>query len=154
MPGCGLSTDIFSGFPGETESDHAASLSLMEEVGFDSAFMFKYSERPGTYAAKHFDDDVPEKIKLKRLNELIQLQQSLSLKSNKDEVGKKHDILIEGKSKRSDKDIFGRTAHNKLVIVPDSKHKPGSFIRVIIESYTSATLFGKESINRKPLNHE
>ncbi|MFO7790720.1 MAG: tRNA (N6-isopentenyl adenosine(37)-C2)-methylthiotransferase MiaB [Bacteroidales bacterium] len=154
MPGCGLSTDIFSGFPGETESDHAASLSLMEEVGFDSAFMFKYSERPGTYAAKHFEDDVPEKIKLKRLNELIQLQQSLSLKSNKDEVGKKHDILIEGKSKRSDKDIFGRTAHNKLVIVPDSKHKPGSFIRVIIESYTSATLFGKESINRKPLNHE
>lgn len=144
LPGCGLSTDIFSGFPGETESDHIASLSLMEEVGFDSAFMFKYSERPGTYAAKHFNDDVPEKLKLRRLNDLIQLQQSLSIKSNKNEVGRKYDILIEGTSKRSDKDIFGRTDHNKLVIVPNSIYKPGNFIRIIINSYTSATLFGKD----------
>ncbi|MGC9331470.1 MAG: tRNA (N6-isopentenyl adenosine(37)-C2)-methylthiotransferase MiaB [Bacteroidales bacterium] len=143
IPGCGLSTDVFAGFPGETEADHQQSLSLMEQVKFDSAFMFRYSERPGTYAAKHLKDDVPEKTKIRRLNELIRLQHQLSLESNKNETGKLVEILIEGKSKRSDKDVFGRTETNKLVIVPDNNYKPGNTIKVIIESYTSATLFGK-----------
>ncbi|MEA3449083.1 MAG: tRNA (N6-isopentenyl adenosine(37)-C2)-methylthiotransferase MiaB [Bacteroidota bacterium] len=143
IPNCGLSTDIFAGFPGETEADHKASMRLMQQVKFDSAFMFRYSERPGTYAAKHLKDDVPEATKIRRLNELIKLQHQLSLESNKHETGKVYDILIEGKSKRSDKDVFGRTETNKLVIVPDSNYKPGKIITVIIESYTSATLFGK-----------
>ncbi|MDA3820780.1 MAG: tRNA (N6-isopentenyl adenosine(37)-C2)-methylthiotransferase MiaB [Candidatus Delongbacteria bacterium] len=143
IPGCGLSTDVFAGFPGETEADHKASMSLMQQVKFDSAFMFRYSERPGTYAAKHLKDDVPEETKIRRLNELITLQNQLSLESNKNVTGKHFDILIEGKSKRSDKDVFGRTETNKLVIVPDNNYKPGNIIKVIIGSYTSATLFGK-----------
>jgi tRNA-2-methylthio-N6-dimethylallyladenosine synthase len=143
IPGCGLSTDIFSGFPGETEADHRESLSLMAQVKFDSAFMFHYSERPGTYAAMHLKDDVPGETKIRRLNELIQLQNKLSLESNQKEAGKVYEVLIEGKSKRSDKDVFGRTETNKLVVVPGKNCKPGNKIKVVIESYTSATLIGK-----------
>ncbi|MFW5805020.1 MAG: tRNA (N6-isopentenyl adenosine(37)-C2)-methylthiotransferase MiaB [Bacteroidales bacterium] len=143
IPCCGLSTDIFSGFPGETEADHRESLSLMAQVKFDSAFMFHYSERPGTYAAMHLMDDVPGETKIRRLNELIQLQNKLSLESNQKEAGKVYEVLIEGKSKRSDKDVFGRTETNKLVVVPEKNCNPGSKIKVIIESYTSATLIGK-----------
>jgi tRNA-2-methylthio-N6-dimethylallyladenosine synthase len=144
IPDCGLSTDIFSGFPGETEADHQQSLDLMETVGYDSAFMFKYSERPGTMAAAKLKDDVPGDVKTRRLNELIALQNRLSAASNKRDIGKTFDILIEGRSKRSEKEMFGRTCQNKMVIVPDSGFNPGDRLKVKISDCTSATLFGKE----------
>jgi tRNA-2-methylthio-N6-dimethylallyladenosine synthase len=142
IPDCGITTDIFAGFCGETEADHQQSLDVMKQVGFDAAFMFKYSEREGTYAAKHLDDDVPEEIKTRRLNELIALQNQLSLESNQRDVGKSFKILIEGKSKRSDTEIIGRTCQNKVVIIPDSGEKIGDFVPVMVNDYTSATLFG------------
>ncbi|MFP4663395.1 MAG: tRNA (N6-isopentenyl adenosine(37)-C2)-methylthiotransferase MiaB [Bacteroidales bacterium] len=144
MPDCGISTDIFAGFPGETEEDHQQSLDIMREVAYDSSFMFKYSERPGTYAAANLNDDVPEDVKTRRLNELIELQGKLSMKSNEEEVGKSYEIMIEGKSRRSDKEVFGRTCRNKLVIIPDNDFSPGDKVKVIINSCTSATLLGKQ----------
>src|SRR6056297_1602048 len=144
IPDCGLSTDIFSGFPGETEADHQQSLELMKMVGYDSAFMFKYSERPGTMAAAKLKDDVPEDVKTRRLNELIALQNELSTASNNRDIGKEFEILIEGRSKRSDKEMFGRTCQNKMVIVPDRGFNPGDKLKVEISNCTSATLFGKE----------
>jgi tRNA-2-methylthio-N6-dimethylallyladenosine synthase len=143
IPNCGLSTDIMCGFYSETEEDHQQTLSLMEEAAFDSAFMFKYSERPGTYAAKKQGDNIPEEIKNRRLQEIIELQNSLSLKSNRKDVGKEFEVLIEGFSKRSHQQFFGRTDQNKVVVFDKGNHRIGETIRVKITGYTSATLFGE-----------
>ena len=143
IPDCGLSTDIFVGYHSETEEDHQLSLSLMREVGYDSAFMFKYSERPGTYAAKHFNDDVPEDVKIRRLNELIALQNTLSLENNQKCIGKVFDILIEGTSKRSREQLFGRTEQNKVVVFNREDAHIGQFAKVKILSASSATLHGE-----------
>ena len=142
VPDCGLSTDIFAGYCGETEDDHAQSLSLMRECGYDSAFMFKYSERPGTFAARHFADDVPEDVKIRRLNELIALQNELSAECNRRCEGKVYEVLVEGRSKRSAEQLYGRTEQNKVVIFDRGSHHAGEFLRVRITGSTSATLFG------------
>lgn len=144
IPDCGLSTDIMCGYHSETEEDHQETLSLMEEVCFDSAFMFKYSERPGTYASRHLEDDIPEDVKVKRLQEIIELQNECSLKSNVKDVGKTFEILVEGFSKRSKEQIFGRTSQNKVVIIDKGKHRIGDLVKVRITGNTSATLFGEE----------
>ena len=146
IPDCGLSTDIFSGFHSETEEDHEMSLSLMRECGYDSAFMFKYSERPGTYASKHLPDDVPEEIKIRRLNELIALQNQLSAESNARDVGKTFDVLAEGVSKRSKEQLFGRTEQNKVVVFDRGAHRIGDIVRVRITESSSATLKGIEVV--------
>src|SRR5574344_1460430 len=142
IPDCGLTTDIFVGYHSETEEDHQLSLSLMREVGYDSAFMFKYSERPGTYASKYLPDDVPEDVKLRRLAELIDLQTKLSAEANAKDEGKEFDILIEGVSKRSHDQLFGRTEQNKVVIIDKGNHHIGEIVRVKVNKSTSATLFG------------
>ncbi|MBP1540219.1 MAG: tRNA (N6-isopentenyl adenosine(37)-C2)-methylthiotransferase MiaB [Prevotella sp.] len=144
IPDCGLSTDIFVGYPDEMEEDHQLSLSLMREVGYDSAFMFKYSERPGTYASRHLPDNVPEEEKLRRLNELIQLQTEQSRVANRRDEGRQFDILIEGYSRRSRQQMCGRTEQNKMVIVDKGNHHIGDTVRVRITGSTSATLFGEE----------
>ena len=143
IPDCGLSTDIFVGYHSETEEDHQLSLSLMREVGYDSAFMFKYSERPGTYASKHLPDDVPEEEKIRRLNELIALQTEISAQQNKKDEGKEFDVLIEGFSKRSREQLMGRTEQNKAVVMPKAGHHIGETVKVRITSSTSATLLGE-----------
>ena len=143
IPDCGLSTDIFVGYHSETEEDHQLSLSLMREVGYDSAFMFKYSERPGTYAAQHLPDDVPEDVKILRLNQLIQLQTELSAIANRRDVGKTFDVLVEGFSKRSRAQLMGRTEQNKAVVFDRGTHHIGDTVRVTITSSTSATLLGQ-----------
>ena len=144
IPDCALSTDIFVGYHSETEEDHQLSLDLMREVGYDSAFMFKYSERPGTYASKHLPDDVPEEVKLRRLNELIQLQTEISAQQNKKDEGREFDVLIEGFSKRSREQLCGRTEQNKMVVMDKGSHHVGETVRVRITGSTSATLFGEE----------
>ncbi len=144
IPDCGLSTDIFSGFHSETEEDHQMSLSLMRECGYDSAFMFKYSERPGTYASKHLPDDVPEEVKIRRLNEMIELQNQLSAESNAKDVGKTFEVLAEGVSKRSKEQLFGRTEQNKVVVFDRGTHRIGDFVKVRITESNSATLKGVE----------
>ncbi len=144
VPDCGLSTDIFAGYCGETEDDHQLSLSLMRECGYDSAFMFKYSERPGTYASKHLADDVPEEVKVRRLEELIALQNELSAESNRRCVGREYDILVEGVSKRSRDQLFGRTEQNKVVVFDRGTHRPGDYVRVRVTGSSSATLQGEE----------
>lgn len=144
IPDCGLSTDIFSGFHSETEEDHQMSLSLMRECGYDSAFMFKYSERPGTYASKHLPDDVPEEVKIRRLNEMIELQNQLSAESNAKDVGKTFEVLAEGVSKRSKEQLFGRTEQNKVVVFDRGTHRIGDFVKVRITESSSATLKGVE----------
>ena len=144
IPDCGLSTDIFVGYHSETEEDHQLSLSLMREVGYDSAFMFKYSERPGTYASKHLPDDVPEEEKIRRLNELIALQTEISAQQNKKDEGKVFDVLVEGFSKRSRDQLCGRTEQNKMVVFPKEGHHIGETVRVRITGSTSATLLGEE----------
>ena len=144
IPDCGLSTDIFVGYCSETEEDHQLSLSLMREVGYDSAFMFKYSERPGTYASKHLPDDVPEEIKIRRLNELIALQTEMSAQRNKMDEGHEFDVLVEGFSKRSRQQLCGRTEQNKMVVFDKGQHHIGETVRVRITSSTSATLLGEE----------
>jgi len=144
IPDCGLSTDIFVGYHSETEEDHQLSLSLMREVGYDSAFMFKYSERPGTYASKHLPDDVPEEEKIRRLNELIQLQTEISAQQNKKDEGKEFDVLVEGFSKRSRQQLCGRTEQNKMVVFDKGCHHIGETVKVKITGSTSATLFGEE----------
>ncbi|MDO5664853.1 MAG: tRNA (N6-isopentenyl adenosine(37)-C2)-methylthiotransferase MiaB [Bacteroidia bacterium] len=143
IPGCGLSTDIMCGFHSETEEDHQETLSLMREVGFDSAFMFKYSERPGTYAAKKMEDNVSEEVKGRRLQEIIDLQLELSQKSNEQDVGKEFEVLVEGFSKRSREQFFGRTEQNKVVIFDKRNHRIGEFVKVKITGFTAATLFGE-----------
>ena len=146
IPECGLSTDIFVGYHDETEEDHQLSLSLMREVGYDSAFMFKYSERPGTYASKHLPDNVPEDEKIRRLNELIQLQTEMSAIANKRDEGKEFEVLVEGYSKRSREQLCGRTEQGKMVVFDKGAHHPGELVRVRITGSTSATLFGEEII--------
>ena len=143
IPDCGLSTDIFVGYHSETEEDHQLSLSLMREVGYDSAFMFKYSERPGTYASKHLPDDVPEEEKIRRLNELIALQTEISAQQNRKDEGKTFDVLVEGFSKRSRQQLCGRTEQNKMVVFPKEGHHIGETVRVRIVGSTSATLLGE-----------
>lgn len=144
IPGCGLSTDIMCGYHSETDEDQEDTLSLMREVCFDSAFMFKYSERPGTYAAKKLKDDVPEDVKIKRLQQIIDLQNECSQKSNEQDVGKEFEVLVEGFSKRSREQLFGRTSQNKVVIFDKGSHRIGDFVNVKITGSTSATLFGVE----------
>ena len=143
IPDCGLSTDIFVGYHSETEEDHQLSLSLMREVGYDSAFMFKYSERPGTYASKHLPDDVPEEEKIRRLNELIQLQTEMSAIQNKKDEGKEFGVVMEGFSKRSGEQLYGRTEQNKMVVFDKGGHHIGETVRVRIIGSTSATLLGE-----------
>ena len=143
IPECAISTDMIAGFCSETDEDHEASLSLMEWAGYDFAYMFKYSERPGTKAARKYKDDVPENIKTFRLNEIISLQNRLSAKSKKRDVGKVFEVLIEGFSKRSRDFLSGRTSQNKVVVFPGDGHKRGEYVKVLIERCTSATLIGK-----------
>lgn len=143
VPDCGLSTDIFAGYCSETEEDHQESLSLMRACGYDSAFMFKYSERPGTFASKHFPDDVPEETKIRRLEELIALQNELSAKSNQRCIGREYEVLIEGVSKRSKEQLFGRTEQNKVVVFNRGEHRIGQYVRVRITEASSATLKGE-----------
>ena len=143
MPDAAISTDIIAGFCGETEEDHRQTISLMEEVEFDFAYMFKYSERPGTIAEKKFDDDVPENVKSRRLQEIIKLQNKLSLQSNRADIGKIFDVLVEGKSRKSEKMVSGRNSQNKMVVFPDKGYKPGDYVNVKITDCTSATLKGE-----------
>ena len=143
VPDCGLSTDIFVGYHSETEEDYQMSLQLMREVGYDSAFMFKYSERPGTYASKHLPDDVPEEIKIRRLNELIALQTEISAERNKMDEGKTFEVLVEGFSKRSREQLCGRTEQNKMVVFPKEGARIGEKVMVKITGSTSATLLGE-----------
>ncbi|MCX6325510.1 MAG: tRNA (N6-isopentenyl adenosine(37)-C2)-methylthiotransferase MiaB [Bacteroidia bacterium] len=143
IPECALSTDMITGFCTETREDHEESLSLMELTGFDFAYMFKYSERPGTKAARKYLDDVPEDIKSERLSEMIALQNKLSAKSKKNDIGKVFDVLIEGFSKRSDEYLSGRTSQNKVVVFPAGDLKKGEYVKILIERCTSATLIGK-----------
>ncbi len=143
IPDCGISTDLFTGFHDESEEDFNETLSLMKEVGFDSAFMFKYSERPGTLAARTMPDNIPEDIKIERLNRMIALQNELSAESNRRDIGKEFDVLIEGVSKRSTDQRLGRNSQNKAVIVPRGDYKIGDTVRVRIVSSTSATLIAE-----------
>ena len=142
MPDCGISSDMFTGFHNETEEDFEETLSLMREVGFDSSFMFKYSERPGTFAAKHLPDNVSEEVKIDRLNRMIALQNELSLCSNRNDVGKTFEVLVEGYSKRSKDDMFGRTQQNKVIVFPAGETKVGDRVMCVVEKATSATLIG------------
>ncbi|MBO4622061.1 MAG: tRNA (N6-isopentenyl adenosine(37)-C2)-methylthiotransferase MiaB [Paludibacteraceae bacterium] len=143
LPMATIGTDVFCGFHDETEEDHQLTLSLMREAGFSTAFMFKYSERPGTFASKHLPDNVPEDVKIRRLNEIIALQNELSLESNKADIGKEYEILVEGYSKRSHEQLYGRTSQYKTVIIPREGHHIGELVKVRILSATSATLQGE-----------
>lgn len=143
LPGCAISTDIIAGFCGETPEEHQETLDMMEWAGFDFAFMFKYSEREGTLAAKKYEDDIPEEEKTRRLQEIISFQQKLSLKSNKIDVGSVVEVLVEGFSKRSAAHVSGRSSHNKVVVFPDKGYKPGDYVKVKILSCTAATLLGE-----------
>ena len=144
IPDCGLTTDIFVGYHSETEEDHQMSLSLMRECAYDSAFMFKYSERPGTYASKHLPDDVPEEEKIRRLNEMIALQNELSAESYRKDIGKTYEVLVEGLSKRSKEQFFGRTQQNKVIVFDRGNHHIGDFVKVKVLESSSATLKGVE----------
>jgi tRNA-2-methylthio-N6-dimethylallyladenosine synthase len=143
IPECSISTDMITGFCTETKKDHEESLSLMEWTGFDFAYMFKYSERPDTRAARKYKDDVPDPVKSERLSEMISLQNRLSAKSKKNDVGKVYEVLIEGFSKRSDEFFSGRTSQNKVVVFPKGDHVKGEYVKIYIERSTSATLIGK-----------
>lgn len=143
MPDCAISSDLFCGFHDETEEDFQETLDLMRSVGYDSSFMFKYSERPGTYAAKHLEDNVPEDTKVRRLTEMIDLQNKLSLESNHRDIGKTVEVLVEGFSKRSREHLFGRTQQNKVVVFEKQGYRIGQHVQVVVESATSATLMGK-----------
>jgi tRNA-2-methylthio-N6-dimethylallyladenosine synthase len=146
IPECAITTDIIAGFCSETDDDHAQTLSLMREVGYDAAFMFQYSERPNTKAARHFPDDVPLDVKTRRLNEIIALQNQLSLESNRRDVGKTFTVLAEGDSKRSKDALFGRTSHNKVVVFPKANFKAGDYVPVKVTECSSATLIGELEI--------
>ncbi len=143
LPGCGITTDMFSGFHSETEEDFEETLSLMREVGFDSSFLFKYSERPGTYASKHLPDDVFEEVKIARLQRMIDLQNELSLESNRRDIGHEFEVLVEGFSKRSREQLFGRTSQNKVVVFDKGNHRIGQLVRVRVTDASSATLLGE-----------
>ena len=150
LPDAGISTDLFTGFHNESEEDFQETLSLMEEVGFDSAFMFKYSERPGTFASKHLPDNVAEDVKIERLNRMIALQNKLSLRSNEQDVGKEFTVLVEGRSKRDAGELCGRTSQNKVVVFPAEGYKAGDFVRVKVDSASSATLRGHALKDQTP----
>ncbi len=143
IPDAGLSTDMFTGFHNESEDDFQQTLSLMREAGFDSAFMFKYSERPGTLASREMPDNIPEDVKIDRLNRMIALQNSLSLESNRKDIGKEFEVLVEGTSKRNADELFGRTSQNKVAVFPASGVHPGDFVRVRVNDATSATLLAE-----------
>ena len=143
IPGCGITTDVFVGYHDETEEDFQQTLSLVREVGFDSAFMFKYSERPGTFAARHLPDNIPEEEKIRRLNELIALQTEISAQRNKEDEGREFEVLVEGFSKRSREQLCGRTEQNKMVVFDKAGHHIGERVMVRITGSTSATLFGE-----------
>lgn len=143
LPDAGLSTDMFTGFHDETEEDFQETLSLMREAGFDSAFMFKYSERPGTLASRTMPDNVPEDVKIDRLNRMIALQNELSLESNRRDIGREFEVLVEGVSKRNAGELFGRTSQNKVAVFPAGTARPGDFVRVRVTSATSATLLAE-----------
>ena len=143
MPECAITSDLFCGFHDETEEDFQDTLSLMKEVGYDASFMFKYSERPGTYAAKYLEDNIPEEVKIRRLQEMIDLQNQLSLVSNKRDVGKVVEVLVEGFSKRSREQLFGRTQQNKVVVFDKQGYRVGQYVEVLVEDATAATLLGK-----------
>lgn len=142
LPGCGITTDVIAGFCSETEEDHKATLSLFKEAAFDYAFMFCYSKRPGTLAARNYPDDIPQEVKTRRLNEIIELQNQLSLESNQKDVGKTFEVLVEGPSKRNPEELCGRTGSDKMCVFPGQGHKAGDYVRVKIGSCTSATLLG------------
>ncbi len=142
LPGCGITTDVIAGFCSETEEDHQATLSLFKEVAFDYAYMFCYSERPGTIAARHYPDDVPQEVKTRRLNEIIELQNQLSLESNRSDIGKTFEVLVEGPSKRNPEELCGRTGSDKMCVFPGLGHKAGDYVQVRIADCTSATLLG------------
>ena len=143
LPGCGITTDVIAGFCSETEEDHQRTLELFREVGFDYAYMFYYSERPGTLAARHYPDDVPLDVKTRRLNEIIALQNELSLKSNQNDVGKTFRVLVEGPSKKNPEELCGRSGSNKMCVFPGGGHKAGDYVDVKVLSCTSATLIGE-----------
>lgn len=143
MPGCGITTDVIAGFCSETEEDHLQTLELFRKVGFDYAYMFYYSERPGTLAARHYPDDVPPDVKTRRLNEIIALQNELSLKSNRNDIGKVFRVLVEGPSKKNPEELCGRSGSNKMCVFPGGGHKAGDYVDVEVVSCTSATLIGK-----------
>jgi tRNA-2-methylthio-N6-dimethylallyladenosine synthase len=147
MPDCGISTDTISGFCSETEEEHQDTLSLMKYVGYDFAYMFIYSERPGTLAARQYPDDIPNEIKSRRLQEIISLQLKLSMESNKKDLGKVHNVLVESISKRSKEHLSGRNDQNKVVIFPKENFLPGDYVKVLVYDCTSATLLGKAIIN-------
>lgn len=144
MPDCAITTDLIAGFTDETEEEHEATISLMKQVGYDFAYMFKYSERPGTFAQKHLPDNVPDEVKSRRLQEIITLQNELSLESNRRDVGREFEILVESVSKRSEEQLSGRTSQNKMVVFDRGDHKIGDYVRVRITDCSSATLFGEE----------
>ncbi len=144
MPDCAITTDLIAGFSGETEQEHLETLSLMREVGYDFAYMFKYSERPGTFAQRNMADDVPDQVNTRRLSELIELQNTLSEQSNRRDVGKEFEILVECTSKRSEQQLSGRTSQNKMVVFDRGTHRAGDYVRVRITGCSSATLFGEE----------
>lgn len=150
MPDCGLTTDLIAGFCGETEADHRETLSLMREVGYDAAFMFRYSERPGTLAARHYPDDVPPEVKTRRLNEIIALQNELSRESNLRDVGKVFRVLVEGPSKKDPASLCGRASNNKMCVFPDTGHRAGDYVDVRVEGCTSATLLCRKADAEKP----
>ena len=143
LPGCGITTDVIAGFCSETEEDHQQTLELFSKVGFDYAYMFYYSERPGTLAARHYPDDVPLDVKTRRLNEIIALQSELSLKSNQNDIGKTFRVLVEGPSKKNPEELCGRSGSNKMCVFPGKGHKAGDYVDVKVLSCTSATLIGK-----------
>ena len=143
LPGCGITTDVIAGFCSETEEDHQQTLELFRKVGFDYAYMFYYSERPGTLAARHYPDDVPLDVKTRRLNEMIALQSELSLKSNQNDIGKTFRVLVEGPSKKNPEELCGRSGSNKMCVFPGKGHKAGDYVDVKVLSCTSATLIGK-----------
>ena len=143
IPGCAISTDIMTGFCGETEQDHEDTLSLMREVQYDFAYMFKYSERPKTLAERKFEDDVPEEVKQRRLQEVIEIQQASSLKSNQQAVGKTFKILVEGVSKKSEEQLFGRNSQNAVIVFPRKNFKKGQYVHVKVSDCTAATLIGE-----------
>lgn len=142
LPECGITTDVIAGFCSETEEDHQATLSLFKEVAFDYAYMFCYSERPGTIAARHYPDDIPQEVKTRRLNEIIELQNQLSLESNRSDIGKTFEVLVEGPSKRNPEELCGRTCSDKMCVFPGLGHKAGDYVQVRIADCTSATLLG------------
>ena len=143
LPGAGISSDLFTGFHNESEEDFLQTLTLMEEAGFDSSFMFKYSERPGTFASRNLPDNIPEEVKIERLNRMIEKQNELSLRSNQQDIGKEFEVLVEGKSKRNPEEYYGRTSQNKVVVFPREDSRIGEFIRVRVNSASSATLLGE-----------